>query len=100
VVSRTTGKGRIAGGLAGLASCAVLAAVILGGLGLVIAGLVIVMGNRCFFLQFPPAGCPVASLDPPGTALGWHLFFGGLIGGALLVSVLGLTAHAVRQPRK
>jgi hypothetical protein len=99
MTSRRPKKGMLTGGLAVL-NCSVLASVVLGGLGVAVAGLVIVTGNRCFFLQFPPAGCPVASLDPPGTALGWHLFLAGLGGAALLVSAICLTTHTVRQSRK
>ncbi|MGO9078481.1 MAG: hypothetical protein ACLQDY_05510 [Streptosporangiaceae bacterium] len=62
--------------------------------GLMVTGLGMVLLNPCFFAQFPPAGCPVASVDPPGTSRGWVLF---LVGG-LLLSVTLLTAYAASSP--
>jgi hypothetical protein len=58
--------------------CGVLVVAMLAAIGLAVAGLVLLTTNQCFFRQFPPAGCPVAAIDPPGAALGWHLIFGGL----------------------
>jgi hypothetical protein len=51
--------------------CGVLVLAMLAAVGLVVAGLVVLTTNRCFFLQFPPAGCPVASINPPGAGQGW-----------------------------
>src|ERR1700733_7499905 len=80
--------------------CGVLGVMLLAAVGLVVAGFVVLSTNRCFFLQFPPAGCPVASVDPPGAALGWHLISGGIFGGsgvALLVLLVAAVARASRS---
>jgi len=73
--------------------CGVLVLAMLAAVGLVIAGLAVLTTNRCFFLQFPPAGCPVASIDPPGAGLGWGL----IVGGAAAVLVVMLIGSLVKQ---
>jgi hypothetical protein len=78
--------------------CGVLVVVMLAAAGLILAGFVVLSTNRCFFVQFPLAGCPVASVDPPGAALGWHLIFGGIYGGLGIV-VLVLMVAAVAKNR-
>jgi hypothetical protein len=69
--------------------CGVLVLAMLAAVGLVVAGVVVLTTNRCSFRQFPPAGCPVASIDPPGATLGWHLIFGG-VAAVLVVLLIGM----------
>jgi len=89
---RQTQPGSKRGGAlrAGLRAIAFLAP-----LGMIIAGIILVITNRCFFAQFPPSGCPVASIRPRGTSLGYELIFGG-IG---LLAVLGVVGAAMSARR-
>jgi hypothetical protein len=54
--------------------------------GLIIAGLVVLFANPCFYRQFPVAGCPVASVLP-GSA-GWVLIWSGIA----LLGLIGASA--------
>jgi hypothetical protein len=61
--------------------------------GLIIAGLVVLFANPCFYRQFPVAGCPVASMLP-GSA-GWPLI-GGAFGLLAVIMLAGLAAKAMK----
>jgi hypothetical protein len=77
--------------------CGVLVVAMLAAIGLAVAGLVVLTTNPCFFKQFPPASCPVASIDPPGAALGWHLIFGGLAAVLVVLAAGAAVTQSLNQ---
>ena len=78
--------------------CGMLVIAALAAVGLIVAGFVVLFTNRCgFFLQFPPAGCAVASIAPPGAAPGWHLIFGALGAGLVVLLIGKLVAQSLTE---
>jgi hypothetical protein len=76
--------------------CLGFALLVIGGPGLIIAGLIAAGTNPCWFRQFPPEYCTSANDGPGSTAVTLWTIGAVLL---LVLAVLGLAAHAARWAR-